>query len=393
MRSCHSPTGVDCEDGVVPAFSFDALRRFPDIEAANLVAVDATDRLILDLAARALVAAPAGTVSVIGDRYGALTLGVAAQHGATAIRTQQDRLIGERALAANAERCDLAGSYTSHGLGAEALAGARVVLLQLPTALDALDEVAGVIAAHADPDVQVFAGGRIKHMTHGMNDVLRRWFGSLTVQPARQKSRALVAATPRPVDERPTPTWPASERHEDVGLTVCAHGGVFAGTGIDIGTRFLLQCVDRMPAAATTVLDLGCGTGVLAVTLARDRPEAIVTATDESAAAVASARATTAANAVADRVTVVRDDGASTVPDASIDLVVLNPPFHVGATVHSGVARRLFADAARVLRPGGELWTVWNSHLTYRATLSALVGPTRQEARNPTFTVTVSTKP
>ena len=79
------------------AFSFEALRRYPDVEAANLFASDASDRLILDEAAAALGAAPAGGVAVIGDRYGALTLGAAALHGATAIRTHQDALIGERA--------------------------------------------------------------------------------------------------------------------------------------------------------------------------------------------------------------------------------------------------------------------------------------------------------
>ena len=38
----------------MPEFSFDALRRFPDHEAPNLFAVDATDRLLLDEAAAAL---------------------------------------------------------------------------------------------------------------------------------------------------------------------------------------------------------------------------------------------------------------------------------------------------------------------------------------------------
>lgn len=373
-------------------FSFEALRRFPDVEAVNLFAADATDRLILDEAAEAIAAAPPGTVCVVGDRYGALTLGAAALHGATAIRTHQDGLTGEQALAANAERFDLADVYTSHGLDAAALTGARVVLLQLPTALDELDEVAAAIAEHAADDVRVFAGGRVKHMTLGMNDVLGRWFAAVEARLARQKSRVLVIADPRPADERPTPTWPTAERHDDVGLTVCAHGGVFAGTAIDIGTRFLLQCEDRMAPGAHTALDLGCGTGVLAVALAQARPALVVTATDESASAVASARATAEVNGVADRVAVVRDDAASSVPDASMDLVVLNPPFHVGSTVHSGVARRLFADAARVLRPGGELWVVWNSHLQYRSTLEKLVGPTRQAARSPKFTVTVSTK-
>ena len=127
-----------------------------------------------------------------------------------------------------------------------------------------------------------------------------------------------------------------------------------------------------MAPAPASAVELGCGTGVLAV---------------------ASALATAAANDVADRVTVIRDDAASSLAEGCTDLVVLNPPFHVGATVHSGVALRLFADAARVLRPGGELWVVWNSHLMYRPVLERIVGPTRQVARNAKFTVTVSTKP
>ena len=374
-------------------FSFDALRRHPDVEAANLFAVDASDRLILDEAAEALAGAAPGTVVVIGDRYGALTLGAAALHGATGIRTHQDALTGERALAENAERFGLTSTFSAHPLGADLGAGARLVLLQLPRSLDELDEIAAVVAAHADPEVRVVAGGRVKHMSRAMNEVLGRYFGVVEARLARQKSRALVASAPRSADSRPAPRWPASERHADLGLTVCAHGGAFAGTQVDIGTRFLLDSAGRMAPAAESAVDLGCGTGVLAVALALARPALQVTATDESSAAVASARATAQANGVVDRVTVVRDDGASSLPDGSVDLVVLNPPFHVGATVHSGVALRLFADAARVLRPGGELWTVWNSHLVYRPALERIVGPTRQAARNAKFTVTVSTRP
>ena len=73
-----------------------------------------------------------------------------------------------------------------------------------------------------------------------------------------------------------------------------------------------------------------------------------------------------------------REDALSGVDAASIDLVVLNPPFHTGAAVDSRVSTRLFEAAARVLRPGGEVWTVWNSHLGYRPVLERLVGETRQ---------------
>ena len=140
-------------------------------------------------------------------------------------------------------------------------------------------------------------------------------------------------------------------------------------------------------------IDLACGTGVVAAWLALRHPDAVVYASDQSAAAVASARATAEANGVAARVTVARDDALSSRPDASASFIALNPPFHSGAALTGLIAERLFADAARVLRPGGELWCVWNSPLRYRPTLERLVGPTRQLARDPRFTVTVSTHP
>ena len=85
---------------------FEQLRRIPDVEAAELVAVDATDRLLLDEAAGDLAARP-GDVVVVDDSHGALTLGAAELHGATGIRVHQDLLLGELALAANAERTGL----------------------------------------------------------------------------------------------------------------------------------------------------------------------------------------------------------------------------------------------------------------------------------------------
>ncbi len=356
---------------------FISLRRFPDVEADNLFAVDASDRLILDLAAPAVAGAD---VAVIGDNYGALTLG-ALSLGAARVRVFQDALIGERALANN-----VAGGYQSLPLGAGLLAGATVVLLQLPRALDELDELAGSIARHADPDVVVYAGGRIKHMTVEMNAVLMRHFATVEPSLARQKSRVLVTRTPRPVADR----FPLREFHEDLGLWVAAHGGAFAGTRVDIGTRLLLSVLDRAKPDARTAIDLGCGTGILAASIAMSRPGMRVIATDQSWAAVASATATMEANGLSDRVGVVRDLGLERQEDASADLVLLNPPFHVGATVHTGLAHGLFADAARVLKPGGELWTVFNSHLGYRPALARMVGPTSEVARNAKFTVVVS---
>lgn len=365
-------------------FSLDALQR-PGGGAAH----DAADRLLLDESRSARAGVAPHEVVVIGDTSGALALTVAAEGGAAAspVRVHQDPLSDERALAANARAFGLDAGVRSLPLNAELVLGARVVLLRLPRSLDALRDIGGLIAAHAASDVVVFAGGRIKHMTLAMNDVLREHFATLDITHARQKSRVLVARDPH--DGRdPVPT-----RAEVDGVTLCAFGGVFAGASLDIGTRLLIE---HLPSPSIDegdpFVDMACGSGVVGATLAARHPGLHVHASDESAAAVASARETALANGLAERITVVRDDALSLLPDAHASLIALNPPFHRGAAIDEGIALHLFADAARALRPGGELWTVWNSALQYRPALERLVGPTRQVARNPKFTVTASIK-
>ena len=376
--------------GNLAVVDFSLLRRDPDVGGADLAASDAADRLILDEAAGLLVDTVPGTVAVIDDAYGALAIG-AVDAGAVGVRSHQDVITGQRALQQNAARFD--ARIESHPFDATAVTGARVVLLRLPRSLDRLAEVAALIAAHADPEVVVVAGGRIKHMSVAMNDVLGEVFDRVDVSHARQKSRVLFARGPRAdVAASELAAWPQSQRHDDLDVTVTAHGGVFAGTRIDVGTRFLLGVVSDAVPHATTAVDLACGSGLVAARLALSRPTLSVLATDRSAAATASARATAEANGVADRVEVVQADGLESVDDASQELVVLNPPFHSDAALSTGIAHHLFVDAARALAPGGELWCVWNSHLRYRPTLEKTVGPTRQIARNSKFTVTASVR-
>ncbi|WP_062464723.1 class I SAM-dependent methyltransferase [Demequina soli] len=367
---------------------FDALRRWPDVEAPDLVAVDAADRLILDESASLRATAVPGDIAVINDAYGALTLG-AAEDGASGIRTHIDAITGERALTTNAARAGLTGHFRPLPLDAGLVRGARIVLLRLPRTRDALRDIAGLIAAHADPAVVVVAGGRLKHMSVSMNAVLSEHFGPLDISHARQKSRVLIARAPR--DGRDP--VPAAARVE--GLEVRAYGGAFAGAKLDIGTRLLLQNLPGAPAGGTPsdpLIDLACGTGIIGARMATKFGGAHVYACDQSAIAVASARATMRANGLEERVTVARDDMLGARPSASASFITLNPPFHSAAAVTDLLAPRMFADVARVLRPGGQLWCVWNSGLRYRPLLERAIGPTEQVARNTKFTVTVSTR-
>ncbi len=391
-------SGDPAYSGRVPEFPYARLRRFPDVEAPNLQAWDATDELLVTaaLAEAADRDIDGSAIAVIGDGYGALTLTLVAA-GLAGVRVHQDLVTGRRALARNAAALDLTG-FAPHELDAELLRGARLVLLQLPKGLAELEEIADAVARWAAPDAVLLAGGRVKHMTLAQNEVLARFFARVQPQRGERKSRLILAAEPRPVAA--DPPFPVSSPHPEFGLTLCAYGGAFAGDRVDIGTRVLLEVMreraqDLVALARRdgfTAVDLGCGTGALAASLAVAAPQARIIATDRSAAAVRSARATMAANGVAARVDVTLDDAGSAIPEGSVDLILLNPPFHLGASVHEGAGRRLIDAAARMLRPGGEAWTVFNSHLDHRRALAAAVGETVQLTRTPKFTVTRSVR-
>ncbi len=324
---------------------------------------DPVDRLLLD----ELGDLPDGRIAVVDDDTGALA-GALRDLAGERVIAHSTSLLAERRVAATgvATAPDLAGALT----------GAALVVLRLPASLDALDEVARTAALLGTPDVRIVAGARVKHMTPSMNDVLGASFEQVRASLGRQKSRVLHAADPRPVEQ----VWPRLRHHDDLDLTVHAHGAAFAGTRIDAGTRLLLGQLDRLADTDGTVVDLGCGTGVLAAVLARRFVD--VVAIDVSAAAVASARLTTAG-----RVDVRRGDGLSELADASVGTIVSNPPFHVGTAKDSTPTLRMIADARRVLVPGGELVLVYNSHLPYLPRLRE-VGPTEILARDRSYLVT-----
>ena len=93
-------------------------------------------------------------------------------------------------------------------------------------------------------------------------------------------------------------------------------------------TETLVDAVlERMPPAPLRGLDLGCGTGAVALALAAARPAWHLVAVDAAPAACDLARRNAAALGLASRVEVLEGDWYAPVAGERWDLIVSNPPY------------------------------------------------------------------
>lgn len=91
-------------------------------------------------------------------------------------------------------------------------------------------------------------------------------------------------------------------------------------------TELLVEEALKRLSGAARVLDVGTGSGALAIALAHERPECAVTAIDVSTAALAVAAENARANEVAERIGFMAGDLAA-LPEGPFELIVSNPPY------------------------------------------------------------------
>lgn len=367
IRPAQTPE-LDGVDRILMATLVEVL---PDVPAPQTIAV--INPVSAALLEQVRLIAPQSTVLVHNDLLDQKTLLDDVPHGGW-VRTETD--LNSRLVYAP-----------------ELLAPADIVVARLPKSLDALADLATAAAAHLNPEAIVIAAARQKYLTPSQTEVLEASFVNVQATLGQYKSRALVARQPRP-GITPQPFTTAHIPGFD--LTLGAFGGVFAGSKLDLGTRFLLETMPQLLCdyeEARDFVDLGCGTGLLSVFLAQHRPNAQIQASDLSRIAVQSTLMTAELNEVAGQVRVTQNNALEGLASACADVVVCNPPFHTGTALETRTAERMFAQAARVLRPNGEMWTVFNTPLKYTPMLHRAVGPTEVIAQNSKFQITRSTTP
>ena len=164
-------------------------------------------------------------------------------------------------------------------------------------------------------------------------------------------------------------------RDRDRLLRTVTRPGVFAHRRIDPGARHLLNAVDVAPG--TRVLDIGCGSGCVAVGIAARDPDVRVHALDSSARAVACTRRAAALNAL-DNLTVALEAAGRVPEPGSWDLALTNPPYYSDFRI----AEQFVESARLALAPGGTLLVVTKQPNWYLEELPRMwTGVAREEVK------------
>ena len=232
------------------------------------------------------------------------------------------------------------------------------------------------------PGTTVIGAGMTKLVHRSTIGAFETHIGPTPTSRAQKKARLLLPAFDPELPAVPPPSTP--EWVTPDGVTVTSLPNVFSSERLDDGTRFLLRNLPDV-SAGQTVIDLGCGNGVVGATMATRTPGIRVICCDESFQAVRAAQLTV--GRVTDDATFHTIDVLDGIPDGAADAVIVNPPFHAAGARTTAVAHRMFSEAARVLRPGGELRAVGNRHLHHHAAVERVFGSVAVSASDPRFVV------
>lgn len=161
--------------------------------------------------------------------------------------------------------------------------------------------------------------------------------------------------------------------------------GVFACGRLDAATALLIDHLPPLPTG-TRVLDFGAGTGIIAAAIVERSPGTGVVLLERDAIALVAAARNVAG------CTRVLGSGLAHV-QGPFDLIVSNPPIHLGGAQSLATVEALIRDAPSALRPGGTIMLVAQRRLPIPALLARSFRDVRTVADGGPFRVWAARAP
>lgn len=380
-----------------------SLKRFPPNQFdRSLRAWDAADEYMIDQICELYDLSALAHIVIINDSFGALACVVAKLAPKAVIDVYTDSYMSKLGIIQNAQACNLDTHLQHNKLCihstmalSEYTASPDLVLLKIPRTLSYLEYSLIELNKITLTSTNIVAGAMVKLVTSSVMSLFDKYLGNPKSSLARKKSRLIFAEHDAGKLNEPPP--PNKVQDAEIDFTLYNYANVFCREQVDIGARYLLKAMPKLTTLNHTVVDLGCGNGILGVTLLKEYPDACVYFVDESYMAIASAQASYEQSGAQGKAEFLVSHSLSNLPqllasktassptplgqslashsfENQVDTVICNPPFHQQNTVIDDIAWQMFLDAKRYLKVGGELRIVGNRHLDHHAKLSKLFG-------------------
>ncbi|EBC1881704.1 23S rRNA (guanine(1835)-N(2))-methyltransferase RlmG [Salmonella enterica] len=361
------------------------LKRFPQTDDVNpLLAWEAADEYLLQQLDETEIRGP---VLILNDTFGALSCALA-EHSPYSIG---DSYLSELGTRENLRHNGIAeSSVTFLDSTADYPQAPGVVLIKVPKTLALLEQQLRALRKVVTAQTRIIAGAKARDIHTSTLELFEKVLGPTTTTLAWKKARLIncTFSHPQLADAPQTLSW----KLEDTGRTIHNHANVFSRTGLDIGARFFMQ---HLPGNLDgEIVDLGCGNGVIGLSLLAKNPQAKVVFVDESPMAVDSSRLNVETNLpeAFERCEFMINNALSGVEPFRFNAVFCNPPFHQKHALTDNIAWEMFHHARRCLKINGELYIVANRHLDYFHKLKKIFGNCATIATNNKFVILKAVK-
>lgn len=361
------------------------LKRFPQTDDVNpLLAWEAADEYLLQQLDETEIRGP---VLILNDTFGALSCALA-EHSPYSIG---DSYLSELGTRENLRHNGIAeSSVTFLDSTADYPQAPGVVLIKVPKTLALLEQQLRALRKVVTAQTRIIAGAKARDIHTSTLELFEKVLGPTTTTLAWKKARLIncTFSHPQLADAPQTLSW----KLEDTGWTIHNHANVFSRTGLDIGARFFMQ---HLPENLDgEIVDLGCGNGVIGLSLLAKNPQANVVFVDESPMAVDSSRLNVETNLpeAFERCEFMINNALSGVEPFRFTAVFCTPPFHQKHALTDNIAWEMFHHARRCLKINGELYIVANRHLDYFHKLKKIFGNCATIATNNKFVILKAVK-
>ncbi|EDK2192010.1 23S rRNA (guanine(1835)-N(2))-methyltransferase [Salmonella enterica subsp. enterica serovar Kentucky] len=361
------------------------LKRFPQTDDVNpLLAWEAADEYLLQQSDETEIRGP---VLILNDTFGALSCALA-EHSPYSIG---DSYLSELGTRENLRHNGIAeSSVTFLDSTADYPQAPGVVLIKVPKTLALLEQQLRALRKVVTAQTRIIAGAKARDIHTSTLELFEKVLGPTTTTLAWKKARLIncTFSHPQLADAPQTLSW----KLEDTGWTIHNHANVFSRTGLDIGALFFMQ---HLPENLDgEIVYLGCGNGVIGLSLLAKNPQANVVFVDESPMAVDSSRLNVETNLpeAFERCEFMINNALSGVEPFRFNAVFCNPPFHQKHALTDNIAWEMFHHARRCLKINGELYIVANRHLDYFHKLKKIFGNCATIATNNKFVILKAVK-